>query len=64
MRLAAACCLFMGTLPINFGLLGGNGNTLKLEMTTKLKDKQTLIATVCKRLPLSRPPFFLIADYL
>jgi hypothetical protein len=42
----AAFCLLMGTLPINFGLLGGNGNILKLEMTTKLKDKQTLIATV------------------
>jgi hypothetical protein len=41
----------MGTSPINFGLLGGNGNTLKLDMTTKLKDKQTSIA-------------FLIADYL
>jgi hypothetical protein len=36
----------LGTSPINFGLLGGNGNTLKLEMTTKLKDKQTSIATV------------------
>jgi hypothetical protein len=46
MRLAAAFCLFMGTSPVNFGLLGGNGNTLKLEMTTKLKDKQTSIATV------------------
>jgi hypothetical protein len=46
MRLAAAFCLFMGTSPINFGLLGGNGNTLKLEMTSKLKDKQTSIATV------------------
>ncbi len=46
MRLAAAFCLFMGTSPISFGLLGGSGNTLKLEMTTKLKDKQTLIATV------------------
>jgi hypothetical protein len=29
MRLAAAFCLFMRTSPINFGLLGGNGNTLK-----------------------------------
>jgi hypothetical protein len=46
MRQAAAFCLFMGTLPINFGLLGGNGNTLKLEIITKLKDKQTSIATV------------------
>ncbi len=46
MRLAAAFCLFMGTSPINFGLLGGNGNTVKLEMTTKLKDKQTSLATV------------------
>jgi hypothetical protein len=67
MRLAATFCLFMGTSPINFGLLGGNGNTLKLEMTTKLKDKQTSIATVRDLLrtsPLSRPPFFLIADYL
>jgi hypothetical protein len=26
---AAVFCLFMGTSPINFGLLGGNGNTLK-----------------------------------
>ncbi len=46
MRLAAAFCLFMGTSPISFGLIGGNGSTLKLEMTTKLKDKQTSIATV------------------
>jgi hypothetical protein len=35
----------MGKSPINFGLLSGNGNILKLEMTTKLKDKQTSIAT-------------------
>jgi hypothetical protein len=27
MRLAAAFCQFMGTSPIDFGLLGGNGNT-------------------------------------
>jgi hypothetical protein len=46
MRQAAAFCLFMGTSPINFGLLGGNGNTLKLGMITKLKDKQTSITTV------------------
>jgi hypothetical protein len=29
MRPAAAFSLFMGTSPINFGLLGGNGNTFK-----------------------------------
>jgi hypothetical protein len=62
MRLAAAFCLFMGTSPISFGLIGGNGNTLKLEMTTKLKDKQTSIATVRDLLrtfaTFSAPPFF------
>jgi hypothetical protein len=42
----AAFCLFMGTSPKDCALLGGNGNTLKLEMTTKFKDKQTSIATV------------------
>jgi hypothetical protein len=29
MRRTSAFCLFMGTSPINFGLLGANGNTLK-----------------------------------
>ncbi len=29
MRLAAVFCLFMRTSPINFGFLGGSGNTLK-----------------------------------
>jgi hypothetical protein len=38
--------LALGTSPKDCALLGGNGNTLKLEMTTKLKDKQTSIATV------------------
>jgi hypothetical protein len=42
----AAFCLFMRTSPKDCALLGGNGNTLKLEMTTKIKDKQTSIATV------------------
>ena len=46
MRIAAAFCLLMGTSPINFGLLGGNGNTLKLEMTTKIKDKQISLVKV------------------
>jgi hypothetical protein len=36
----------MGSSPKDCALLSGNGNTLKLEMTTKLKDKQTSIATV------------------
>jgi hypothetical protein len=27
--LAAAFCIFMRASPVNFGLLGGNGNTLK-----------------------------------
>jgi hypothetical protein len=62
MRLAAEFCLFMGTSPINFGLLGGNGNTLKLEITTKLKDKQTSTATVRDLLQtfatFPAPPFF------
>jgi hypothetical protein len=63
MRLAAALCLFMGTSPINFSSLGGNGNTLKLEMTTKLKDKQTSKATVRDLLRtfatyFPGPPFF------
>ncbi len=47
-------------------LLSGNGNTLKLEMTTKLKDKKPRSPqseTYCERLPLFRPSFFLIADY-
>jgi hypothetical protein len=42
----AAFYLFMGTSPKNCGLLGGNGNTLKLKTTTKLKDKRTSIAAV------------------
>jgi hypothetical protein len=42
----AAFCLFMGTSPKKCGLLGGNGNTLKLKTTTKLKDKRTTIAAV------------------
>jgi hypothetical protein len=42
----AAFCLFMGTSPKNCGLLGGNGNKLKLKTTAKLKDKRTSIATV------------------
>jgi hypothetical protein len=36
----------MGTSPKDCALLSGNGNTLKLEMTTKLKDNQTSITTV------------------
>jgi hypothetical protein len=36
----------MGTWPKNCGLLGGNGNTLKLKTTAKLKDKRTSIAAV------------------
>ncbi len=32
----AAFCLFMGTLPKNCALIGGNGNTLKLKTSTKL----------------------------
>jgi hypothetical protein len=42
----AAFCLFIGTSPKNCGLLGGNGNTLKLKTTAKLKDKRASIATV------------------
>ncbi len=42
----AVFCLFMGTSPKKYGLLGGNGNTLKLKTTAKLKDKRTSIATV------------------
>jgi hypothetical protein len=38
--------LFMGTSPKNCALLGGNGNTLKLETTAKLKDKISLIAMI------------------
>jgi hypothetical protein len=45
----AAFCLFMGTLLKNCALLSGNENTLKLKLTTKLKDKE------CERLPPSRP---------
>jgi hypothetical protein len=32
----------MGTSPKNCALLGGNGKTLKLKTTAKLKDKRTL----------------------
>jgi hypothetical protein len=40
-------CLSMGILLKNCAVLGGNGNALKkLKMTTKIKDKQTSIATV------------------
>jgi hypothetical protein len=46
MRRAAAFCLFMGTSPINFGLLGANGNTLKSKTTAKLREKRTSIAAV------------------
>jgi hypothetical protein len=42
----AEFCLFMGTPPKKCGLLGGNGNTLKLKKTAKLKDIRTSIATV------------------
>ncbi len=42
----AAFCVFMGTSPKDCALLSGNGNTLKLETTSKLKDTQTVIATV------------------
>jgi hypothetical protein len=41
----SAFCLFMGTSTKNCGLLDRNGNTLKLKMTAKLKDKKTSIAT-------------------
>jgi hypothetical protein len=63
----SAFCLFMGTSPKNCGLLGRNGNTLKLKMTAKLKDKRTSIArseayTEC--MPPSRPPLVLITGYL
>jgi hypothetical protein len=30
-----AFCLFMMILPINLDFLGGNGNTLKLQMKSK-----------------------------
>jgi hypothetical protein len=51
MRLAVALCLFMRTLPINFSLLGGNGNTLKYIKYInikyiKLKAKRTSIAMI------------------
>jgi hypothetical protein len=42
----AAFCLFMGTTPKNYGVLGGFGNTLKLKTTANFKDKRTSIATV------------------
>jgi hypothetical protein len=58
----AAFCLFMGTSPKNCGLLGGKGNTLKLKVTAKLKDKRTSIATVeafTEAMPPSpTPPWF------
>jgi hypothetical protein len=41
-----AFCLFIGTLPKNCALLGGNGNTLKLKTATKVKIKLKSIATV------------------
>jgi hypothetical protein len=43
MAQGALFCLFMGTSPKDSALLSGNGNTV---ITTKLKDKQTSIATV------------------
>jgi hypothetical protein len=63
----AAFCLFLGTSPKNCGLLGGNGNTLKLKTTAKLKDKRhrsplSEAYTECR--PPSRPPLVLITDYL
>jgi hypothetical protein len=38
MRLAAAFCLFMGTSPINFGLLGKT-EINKIKTTAKLKAR-------------------------
>jgi hypothetical protein len=67
----AAFCLFMGTPPKNCGLLGENGNTLKIKTTAKLKDKRTSLATVrglyranTECMPPSRPLLVLITDYL
>jgi hypothetical protein len=36
----------MGTSSKNCALLGGNGKTLKLKTTEKLKDKRSLIAMI------------------
>jgi hypothetical protein len=65
----AAFCLFMGPWPKNCGLLGGNGNTLKLKTTAKFKDKITSITTVrgrgLHRMYATFPaPLVLITDYL
>ncbi len=46
MRRAATFCLFMRTSPINFDLLGGNGNTLKSKTTAKLREKRISLAAV------------------
>ncbi len=39
-------CLFMGALPQNSVLLGGNTNTFELKTKAKFKDKRTSIATI------------------
>jgi hypothetical protein len=56
----------MGASPKNCGLLGGNGNTLKLKTTAKLKDKRTSIATVRgldRMYATFSTPLVLITDY-
>jgi hypothetical protein len=67
MYLVATFCLFMGTSPINFDLLVGNGSTLKLKMTAKLKtkhhDRQGPGPTYSKRLPTSVTPLLHITDF-
>jgi hypothetical protein len=51
----------MGTLPINYALLGGNGNTQNQRRRQKLRDKKPRSPwseTNSYNLPPTRPPSF------
>jgi hypothetical protein len=64
-ELIAESCLSVRTSPIDFAFLGGTGNRLKSKTTAKLKEKQTLTATVLHPLrTLTSDIFFLITDNL
>jgi hypothetical protein len=65
----AAFCLFVKALPIDFALQGRKRKYIKSKTTAKLREKRKSIAAVrdiqyLERLAPSRPPFFLVTDYL
>ncbi len=64
----AAFRLFGRTLSIHFALLGRKRKYVKSKTTAKFIEKRTSIAAVRDKLgqfdTFSRPPYFLVADYL